>query len=231
MCGRFAIVPTNMKARYGLANEIIDLVANYNASPGQYLPVITFKDSKNKLELMKWGLIPHWSKDDKIGYKMINARSETILEKPSYKKPFETSRCIIPISGFYEWKRLTESTTKTDQSNQFKPIKIPYFIKFKDKPVNSLISLAGIYATWTNPETKEAINAFSIITTKANKQMEAIHDRMPVILNQEEEHEYLNSEQKKAFSLLKPNNTNLDIHEVSREVNSPSNNYEGLLEG
>ena len=215
MCGRFAIIPDDMKARYGLAGELIEITPNYNASPGQNLPVITRYQGQNQLQLMKWGLIPHWSKDEKIGYKMINARSETILEKPSFKHPFKTNRCIIPISGFYEWQKLDEKH------------KLPFFIHFQNEPI---ISLAGIFEHWTNPDTKAQITSFSILTTQANPQMRQIHDRMPVILAKEQETEYLETDPETAFSLLQPSTQKLDIYEVSNLVNSPRNNSEGLLE-
>jgi putative SOS response-associated peptidase YedK len=209
MCGRFALIPDVMKARYGLASELISIAPNYNAAPGQLLPIVIRLQRQNQIETMKWGLIPHWSKDDKIGYKMINARSETLLEKPSFKKPFEQNRCIIPISGFYEWKKLDEKH------------KIPFFIHFKDQPI---ISLAGIHLNWTDPNTKQEITTFSIITTNANQQMQDIHERMPVMLNQDDETRYLTGDPKEAYSLLKPSTEKLDIYEVSSMVNSPRNN-------
>jgi putative SOS response-associated peptidase YedK len=215
MCGRFALIPDGMKARYGLASELISIAPNYNASPGQFLPIVIRLQGQNQIDLMKWGLVPHWSKDDKIGYKMINARSETLLEKPSFKKPFEQNRCIIPISGFYEWKKLDEKH------------KIPFFIHFKDQPI---ISLAGIYSKWIDPNSQQDIMTFSIITTGANQQMQEIHERMPVMLNQEDETKYLTGDPKDAYELLKPSTEKLDIYEVSSLVNSVRNNSEDIME-
>ncbi len=214
MCGRFALIPDNMKARYGLAGELIEITPNYNAAPGQNLPVVVRIEGGNNLDIMRWGLVPHWSKDDKIGYKMINARSETLLEKASFKHPFKSKRCLVPISGFYEWKRLDEKH------------KIPYFIHFKDQPI---ISLAGIYDYWTEPVTNQTLTTFSIITTEANKEMRSLHDRMPVIIEPKDEEKYLEADVGTAYSLLKPSDEKLDIYEVSRLVNSPQNNTKELL--
>jgi putative SOS response-associated peptidase YedK len=214
MCGRFAIIPDNMKARYGLVGELISITPNYNVSPGQNLPVITRSENVNQLELMRWGLIPHWSKDSNIGYKMINARAETLLEKPSFKHPFKNNRCLIPISGFYEWKRFDEKH------------KTPFFIHFKDQ---AIISLAGIFENWINPITQEKIKSFSIITTSANSQMEKIHDRMPIMLDEKDENKYLEGSFEEAYSLFKPSKEKLYIYEVSKAVNSLKNNYIDLL--
>ncbi len=214
MCCRFAIIPDNMKARYKLEGELIELIPNYNAAPGQNLPLVVRIERENNLDIMRWGLVPHWSKDDKIEYKMINARSETLLEKASFKHPFKSKRCLVPISGFYEWKRLDEKH------------KIPYFIHLKDE---SILSLAGIYDYWTEPVTNQTLTTFSIITAEANKDMQSLHDRMPVIINPKNEEKYLEADVETAYSLLKPSDEKLDIYEVSRLVNSPQNNNEELL--
>ena len=138
------------------------------------MPVVVHRDNAqdlhNSLELMKWGLVPSWAKDPSIGNKMINARAETVLEKPSYKKPLQTKRCLVPVSGFYEW----QDTGKG---------KVPYHIYLKDEPV---FALAGLYDTWIDAQ-GQPLDSYTIITTSANDFMERLHHRMPVILSEETE--------------------------------------------
>jgi len=132
------------------------------------------RDVQNSLEMMKWGLVPSWAKDPRIGNKMINARSETITEKPSYRKPLQSKRCLVPASGFYEWH-----ATGTG--------KVPYHIYLKDEPI---FAFAGLYDRWIDPQ-GQPLDSYTIITTSANSFMERLHERMPVILSQEAEEEWL----------------------------------------
>lgn len=144
----------------------------------------------NEAVLMRWGLIPSWAKDPKIGYKMINARSESILEKPSFKKPFLSQRCLIPASGFYEWQHLDNK-------------KIPYYFKLKDQ---DLFAFAGLYDEWKDPE-GYPLKTFTIITTEPNEVVAPIHNRMPVILPEKSEDIWLDhtiSDPQKLLSLLTP---------------------------
>ena len=121
------------------------------------------------LDSLRWGLIPHWAKDKSIGNRMINARMETLAEKPSFKKPFKSQRCILPAQGFYEWQNLTDR-------------KQPLFIFRADKKP---ITFAGLWEHWVDKETGEVIDSCTIITTKASRLLEKIHDRMPVIFEYE----------------------------------------------
>jgi len=132
------------------------------------------RDVLNSLEMMKWGLVPSWAKDPRIGNKMINARAETITKKPSYRKPLQSKRCLIPASGFYEWH-----DTGTG--------KVPYHIYLKDEPI---FAFAGLYDRWIDPQ-GQSLDSYTIITTSANSFMERLHERMPVILSQEAEEEWL----------------------------------------
>lgn len=214
MCGRYVLIPDGMKARYDLVENIKEIEPNYNVAPGQFLPIITRVDKQNQLKFMKWGLIPNWANDIKIGYKMINARAETILEKPTYKKAFKENRCLVPISGFYEWKKIDDKQ------------KIPFFIHLKDEP---FISLAGVFDYWQDPFTHEIVPSFSIITTSANTDMSSIHHRMPVILDQNTESKYLESDPDTAYDFLKPTSEKLDIYQIDKSVNKPENNSQELL--
>lgn len=140
-----------------------------NVTPGMVMPVVAIgRDKIPVITTFRWGLVPSWSKDPKVGYKMINARSETISEKPSFSVPFQRRRCIIPSNGFYEWR--TENKHKT-----------PHFVHRVD---DDIMSFAGIYDRWKYPDGKDLFT-FSIITTSANMVISHIHDRMPVVLDRE----------------------------------------------
>ena len=214
MCGRFALYSSfqAIKDYADLLNEIEGLDPNYNVSPGQNIPVIIKKNDGNYLEFYKWGLIPFWAKDPKIGYKMINTRSETINEKPSFKRSFQKQRCLIPANGFYEWR---------------KEEKQPFYIHLKER---RLFTFAGIWETWNSPE-GNFIQTCSIITTSANDTLGKIHNRMPVILSQNSESTWLlNEDPNKLMQLLQsyPQNK-IYYHEVSNEVNSVRNNFPELI--
>lgn len=167
MCGRFAVIENFEKiAAYYNAKPFPGdaWVENYNVAPTQMVPVIVDEPEGRELRLMKWGLIPFWAKDAKIGNKMINARAETVREKPGFRDSFKNKRCVIPASGFYEWQKLMTA-------------KKPYYFA----PTKGLFSFAGLWSSWVSPESKE-VETFTIITTDANSVVKPIHDRMPVIL-------------------------------------------------
>ncbi|MGB4205480.1 MAG: SOS response-associated peptidase [Bacteroidales bacterium] len=214
MCGRFSLTTDEylLNERFRLAGGIEPYVARYNCAPTQNLAVIIAGEPR-QLRYFRWGLIPFWAKDEKIGNKMINARAESITEKPSFKHAFKQRRCLIPADGFYEWKSQNGKT--------------PFRIKLKnDQP----FAMAGIWEAWKNPE-NTAIYSFSIITTTANELMQSIHERMPVILPQESEEKWLNSnKQNELLALLKPYDPDqMDAYEISKLVNSPSNDNPAVL--
>jgi putative SOS response-associated peptidase YedK len=167
MCGRFARIATNtiFREKYRL-KRLEQLRDSYNIAPSQSVAAVRAAEDGNELVLLKWGLIPSWSKDPKIGYKLTNARSETAAEKPSFRAAFKQRRCIIPASGFYEWKR---------EAKQKQPF---YFYPREGE----LFSFAGLWERWHDPEGEE-IETCTILTTSANELMQPIHDRMPVILD------------------------------------------------
>lgn len=223
MCGRYTLYQTKeLKERFNLAQSkeldklLEGLRANYNVAPGQELPVIT-QNSPRKLNLMRWGLVPHWAKDQKIGYHMINARAETVFSKPAWKYPVLNNRCLIPANGFYEWQVTSNG-------------KQPFYIRAKN---HGLIAFAGFFDQWTNKSTGETLKSFSIITTQANQQMISIHDRMPVILQPEDEARWLEVSNKTPESIadmIKPlANDKLDMHPVSPDVNDAHHNNEHLI--
>jgi putative SOS response-associated peptidase YedK len=211
MCGRFSIAGLEgIEERFQLKIEFPDLKPNYNVAPSQDVPVIV-NNGSNQLALFKWGLIPFWGKDPSIGHKMINARAETVDEKPSFKTCLQRKRCLIVADGFYEWKK--EGSTKR-----------PHRIILKNK---ELFGFAGLWNTWKSP-TGEIINSCSIITTTPNELMAPIHNRMPVILPREVEQVWLDQGITDSYflkSLLRPYPADLMIaYEVSAFVNSVKNN-------
>lgn len=179
MCGRFTLTFTieevaeilNIKEEK-IKGEI-DWTPRYNIAPMQQVPVVV-NNGDNRLKLFQWGLVPYWAKDKNIGNKMINARDETIDTKPSFKHCFQKQRCLILADGFYEWKREGKR-------------KIPYRITLTDR---SIFGFAGIWDVWKNPK-GEYIHSCSIITTGPNELMSPLHDRMPVILDKENEEIWL----------------------------------------
>jgi len=209
MCGRYALYTTNeINDRYHVKGSGA-LRASYNVAPSQVMPVVT----SDGLHLMRWGLIPPWARDEKIGYRLINARSETVFDKPMWKKPIMQRRCLIPANGFYEWQQRTDG-------------KHPYFVHLKDE---QLFSFAGIWETWRHEG--KIWETYSILTTTPNKDMEAIHDRMPVILHRDDEAQWLaaDTEQDIAVLLQPYSDGKIEAYEVGTEVNTVRVNEEGLI--
>ena len=222
MCGRYTLHKKvdALAERYNLANVPSDLKSNYNVAPGQLMPVITEDESGvRSLEIMKWGLVPFWAKDPKIGYKLINARDETIFDKPMWRSVILKKRCLIPADGFYEWK--APSTAKEHKQ--------PFYIHPKQI---ELFSFAGVWETWKDIEGLE-MRTYSIITSEPNKEMAQIHNRMPVILHPEDESSWLEPThvtRDDIEPLLRPYEDNgLDIYKVSSNVNSTKNNDKELI--
>jgi putative SOS response-associated peptidase YedK len=200
MCGRFSLTTTEatLNERFRLAGAPEPYVSRYNCAPTQNLAVIVNEEIR-RLRYFRWGLIPHWAKDAKIGAKLINARAETIDEKPSFKNAFKQRRCLVPADGFYEWK--------TENGKQ------PFRILLKNKEV---FAMAGLWESWKSPE-GSVVHSFTIITTAANELMKAVHERMPVILNTEDEEGWLKSSDSNKISLLKPfSAAKMEMYPVSK---------------
>lgn len=194
--------------------------SNYNLSPTQLSPVVLIEDGATVIKPHRWGLVPAWAKDvaSAAKYSMINARSEEIESKRSYSGAFKSRRCILPLSGFFEWQRLSPQEKR------------PFAIYLKDDPI---MSVAGVYEHWESPSTGEVVDSFAILTTAANAFMAKIHDRMPVILDRKDEAQWLDpslTQTESLRSLLRPCDASLlAAHEVSKMVNSPKNNHADIL--
>ncbi|MEK5520685.1 hypothetical protein B5V89_19090 [Heyndrickxia sporothermodurans] len=218
MCGRFNLYSSieDLMERFDLTNwEMIEFSPKYNIAPSQEVLAIVEGEKGNRGGFLRWGLVPSWAKDPKIGYKMINARAETIDEKPSFKRLLARRRCLIIADGFYEWKK--EGNRKT-----------PYHIHLKDKQP---FAFAGLWDRWN--QGGKTIQSCTIITTEANKLMRDIHDRMPVILTKESEQVWLDrsiQEEKQLKSLLSPfDSTLMEAYTISEIVNSPKNEGAEIL--
>ncbi|MBM7563494.1 SOS response-associated peptidase [Paenibacillus sacheonensis] len=178
MCGRYTITVTleELMLHYWVAESGIPYQQpKYNVAPGQMIPAIINDGEKNKLGELKWGLVPSWAESVKLGSKMLNARSETVWDKPAFRNLMSRKRCIIPADGFYEWQRLADNR------------KQPMRIVRRDR---QLFSMAGLYDTWTSPDGLK-LSTCTILTTTPNELMAPIHDRMPVILQREDEAAWL----------------------------------------
>lgn len=201
---------TDFLKRFGLQSQP-KFERSYNIAPGQQVPVIY----NDQAELFRWGLVPKWSKDADIGYKMINARVETLEEKPSYKDPLRKQRCLIPATGFYEWQHSPEG-------------KLPYYIHPTDQ---QLFAFAGLYSVWQNPQGGQ-LKTFTIITTVANDLIHSIHSRMPVILTPEDEQTWLDSDsslsQLNRVMKVYPSQK-MQLHPVSRKINNPESEGPELI--
>lgn len=210
MCGRFSFSPLAkiIEDRFDVKVDKTRYKPRYNSAPSQDLAVIS-NSNPGELSFFRWGLIPFWAKDKSIGNKMINAKAETIAEKPSFKNSLKRKRCLVLSDGFYEWKTISKKE------------KIPYRITMDD---NSLFAMAGIWDSWKD-ETGLMINSFAIITTSPNKLMENIHTRMPVILSPNDEKRWLSSDDTTFLqSLLQPfPEKEMTAFTVSNLVNSPAN--------
>jgi putative SOS response-associated peptidase YedK len=168
MCGRFVLYSDQFSLAQRFEVEALpELHPRYNVAPTQSIPIVREESGKRRFALARWGLIPHWAKDEKIGYHTINARAETVTSKPAFRNAFKYRRCLIPADGFYEWAVVPGSKTKQ-----------PWFIALRDREP---MAFAGLWERWRSPE-GEDLESCSIIVTDANDLMRPIHDRMPVVL-------------------------------------------------
>lgn len=222
MCGRssLTVIEKELEKRFNSTFYSEDLerynpLPNYNVAPTHMHPVITNLD-QDHLQFFRWGLIPFWAKDIKIGYKMINARKETLLEKSTFKNAVNKKRCIIPFDGFYEWKK--NSTGKQ-----------PYRIITTN---TKIFSVAGLWERWS-PKEGEDIYSFTLITQEPNELLADIHNRMPAILSPDQERDWLNMDisSSEAIELIQPYPSDLmKAYPVSSRVGNVRENDEALLE-
>ncbi|MBZ0304998.1 MAG: SOS response-associated peptidase [Anaerolineae bacterium] len=223
MCGRFTLTTTQpevIQQAFTLDTAPQNLAARYNVAPSQTIPgVIQDTEGKNHLVAFYWGLIPFWAKEKSISSNLINARSETLHEKRSFRDAFKKRRCLVVADGFYEWRK-NEDGTKT-----------PMYIRIDD---GALFGMAGIWERWTDPTTGEMLESCSIITTQPNDLMKTIHNRMPVILLREAYDQWLNpavQEIEPLQPLLRPfDASRMMAYPVSTKVNRGAYDDPSLIE-
>ena len=180
MCGRFAFYsPTEATAALFGATNTIDLKPRYNIAPTQYIAAVhQNEDSDREVATFRWGLVPFWAKDPSIGNRMINARAETVAEKPSFRNAYRRRRCLVLADGFYEWH--TEDG-----------VKIPYYISLAS---GEPFAFAGLWEHWESKDTDETLNTTTIVTTAANDYLSRLHHRMPVVLSGERADRWLSGD-------------------------------------
>lgn len=170
MCGRYSLTgpsPDRLRERFRLGPEI-PLEPRYNIAPGQHVAAVTTtRDGDPRGDVLLWGLVPHWADSPKVGWKMVNARAETVAERPAFRDAFARRRCLIPADGFYEWQRRTHGP------------KLPWWITRED---HEPFAFAGLWATWRAAPDVEPLRTCTILTTQASASLREVHDRMPVIL-------------------------------------------------
>lgn len=213
MCGRYTLVVEliDLMTRFNALLSEIDWKPRYNLAPSQPGLVVIRADKQNILKEMKWGLVPHWAKDPSIGNRLINARLETIDEKPAFRQSLISRRCIIPADGFYEWQKQTSG-------------KVPFRITLE---TGDAFGFAGLWDTWKTPS-GELLNSFTIITTEPVAAISTIHNRMPLILPPELEEAWLAGPTepgkdgvKKFLALMHPA-IRLRAYRVGPLINKPS---------
>jgi putative SOS response-associated peptidase YedK len=210
MCGRFSLeTNTAAVARYFCLPRQLPLEPRWNIAPGQDILAVRVDSRDGRVPVMlHWGLIPPWAKDKAAGYRMINARAETVAEKSSFKAAYRARRCLIPADGFYEWK-------KTATGKQ------PYHVRKAD---SGLFAFAGIWESWADQQTKEVIESCSILTTAANDLLKPLHDRMPVVLAEEDFDPWLHADPQNLGPLLRPRHwQGFELIPVSAYVNNARN--------
>ncbi len=218
MCGRKTLTKDMQSIIEELAIEEWEnpdnYLPNYNIAPTQNSPIL-IDNGKRIVKSMRWGLIPSWAKDDKFGARMINARIETLTEKPSYRNLVLSKRCVVITDGYYEWKKVGDR-------------KVPYYFK---KPNGKLLSMAGLYDVWKHPD-GYLIPSYTVITKEAQQEVAAIHNRMPVILPSAHLDKWLKTEEfsvSGALELAKNIKPILENYPVSPLVNSVKNNSSECL--
>jgi putative SOS response-associated peptidase YedK len=217
MCGRYNLATDSQTLvdSFDLVNQL-NWKPRYNISPSQEIPAVRQGRAGREGVLLRWGLIPHWAKDEKFGYRTINARAETVAEKPAFRSAFRKRRCLIPATGFYEWRKVDN-------------IKQPYNIRVKDA---DLFAFAGLWERWVSSE-GDAVESCTIIVTEANEALSHIHDRMPVILESDDYDTWLDSDLQDVEA-VKPLLRSwpedwITFYPVSRRVGRPDNDDPSLL--
>jgi putative SOS response-associated peptidase YedK len=225
MCGRYVIIstPAAIRAFFGYIEQP-NFPPRYNVAPTQPIPIVRLVDGKRSFALMRWGLLPAWVKDPKNFPLLINARGESVLEKPAFRNAMLRRRCLIPTDGFYEWQ----------VSGPGGKGRRPYFVRARRDALGDAapLAFAGLWETWTGPNGEE-LDTVAIVTTRANRLLAPLHDRMPVFLPPDAFDRWLDGarvEAETAATLIQPAPEDmLEAYEVSTAVNRTANDTEALI--
>lgn len=218
MCGRFTLhTPwAELREHFEVAADAPEVQASYNIAPSQDIPAVRVTDQQRELVRLRWGLIPSWAKEAKTGYRMINARAETVAEKPAFRAALRRRRCLLPADGFYEWRQSAQG-------------KQPYYIRMKDAGV---FAFAGLWEHWQHAD--ELIESCAIIVTEANDTVRPVHERMPVIIEPADYAQWLDPQRQlpeAVLDLLRPYPAAaMMAYPVSTYVNSPAQNNAQCIE-
>ena len=215
MCGRYSLTKPikTLKEHFQAIALEMDHDKRYNIAPSQSAPIVIAGNQGPEIHTMRWGLIPAWAKDPTLSKGLINARGETVHEKPSFKPSLKKQRCLVPADGFYEWQ--------ADKDG-----KVPQYIHLH---TGGLFAFAGLWSEWDSG--KEILQTFTIITTEANRDLQSIHHRMPVIISPEHYNEWMDPASASFLNLLKPLEAGLlDHYQISKTVNSPKNDSEECIQ-
>lgn len=213
MCGRFYLAATAAEIRKRFkVDDVPDLVPRYNVGPTQLSPIVVPAGRDRQVRMARWGLVPSWSRDLSLGAGMINAPAESIEDKPAFRAPFQSQRCLVPASGFYEWQ--TRGARR-----------LPYRIAPRH---GALFAFAGLWEKWA-PETGEPVETFTIITTRANKLLSEVHERMPVIIAPLDYQRWLTGTVQMAKRLLVPYTGGMTVARVGERVNDIKQDDVGLI--
>ena len=214
MCGRYALYGPRSRSRAeaDYFATLDQFPGSWNVAPGSVLPITRMREGALEHVTARWGLVPFWAKDEKIAYKCINARAETVATAPAFKGPYRTRRrCLVPACGFYEWQKHPAG-------------KQPYYITSAD---GSLLAFAGLWDDWKKPD-GERLTTFTVLTCAANDLMRPLHDRMPVVLKHEDYRTWLEAEDPRELLVPCPE-AMLECFPVSSRVNSPKNDAPDLI--
>jgi len=215
MCGRFAFYsPSEAAAALFGVSGSLPVEPRYNIAPTQYIAAVRDgEDKERELVMLRWGLVPSWAKDPSIGNRMINARAETVAEKPSFRAAYRRRRCVVLVDGFYEWRR--EGDVKT-----------PYFISLAS---GGPFALGGLWENWHDRESDESIQTTALITTEANDFMRPLHHRMPMILETDAANDWLGGDNA-MLETAAANSPPLRAWPVDRRVNNARNEGDELID-
>lgn len=213
MCGRFAFYsPSEATAALFGATSSVEMKPRYNIAPTQYIAAVRDGDAR-EVAMLRWGLVPSWSKDPSIGNRMINARAETVAEKPSFRSAYRKRRCLILADGFYEWRKQGDAKT-------------PYFISLAD---GSSFAFAGLWENWSSKESDESLQTAAIITTAASDFMARLHQRMPVVMLPQQADRWLEGDMELLSEAIeKP--PSFRAWPVDRKVNNARNEGAALID-